>query len=241
MQLRLNKFLSKAGITSRREADKMIAEGRVQVNGEVIQILGYKIDDEKDCVDLDGKRVKSDKGLTYLLLNKPSGYLVTLKDPFKRPTIMSLLPQMKRRIFPVGRLDFDSEGLLLLTNNGELAYRLMHPRYKVRKEYLLTVKGKPDPSSLSSIKKGIYLDGKKTAPAKITQIASSQKRSHLRVEIYEGRKRELRRMFEATGYRVMKLKRIKFAGLTLGKLKKGEWRYLTRKEIDLLRRKVGLG
>lgn len=241
MQLRLNKFLSKAGITSRREADKMIAEGRVKVNGEVIQILGYKIDDEEDCVDLDGKRVKSDKGLTYLLLNKPSGYLVTLKDPFKRPTIMSLLPQMKRRIFPVGRLDFDSEGLLLLTNNGELAYRLMHPRYKVRKEYLLTVKGKPDPSSLSSIKKGIYLNGKKTAPAKITQIAFSQKRSHLRVEICEGRKRELRRMFEATGYRVMKLKRIKFAGLTLGKLKKGEWRYLTRKEIDLLRREVGLG
>jgi len=231
MQVRLNKFLSHCGIASRREADKMIAAGKVKVNGEAIQILGYKIDTEEDKVEVNGKIVKEDKGFKYL---------VTMKDPFQRPTIMDLLPSLGRRVFPVGRLDFETEGLLLLTNDGEMAYRLMHPKYKIKKVYMVKVKGKPDHSGLLRLEKGIYLDRKRTAPVKITQIAADSKNSQFRIEIHEGRKREVRRLFETIDHRVLKLRRIKFAGLSIDKLKKGHWRYLNSVEVSRLKIKVGL-
>ncbi len=240
MQTRLNKFLSQTGVASRRESDKMIAEGRVTVNGEVIQVLGYKIDDAKDKVEADGKRVKKDENLICLMLNKPSGYLVTLKDPFHRPTIKDLLPKLKKKVFPVGRLDYDSEGLILLMNDGELAYRLTHPRFKIKKTYLVKVTGSPDPANLSRLERGIFLDGRKTAPAKVSRLSDSTKRSFLRVEIYEGRKREIKRMCEAIGHRVLKIKRTGFAGLSLGKLTKGNYRFLRQREIDNLKKQVKL-
>jgi pseudouridine synthase len=240
MQIRLNKFLAQAGITSRREADIMIAEGRIKVNGRVVKVLGYKIDDEKDRVEVDGRRVEREEGLVYLMLNKPPGYLVTLKDNFQRPTIRQLLPSLSQRVFPVGRLDYDSSGLLLLTNDGELAFRLTHPRFRIPKAYLVEVRGEPGPSELSRLEKGIYLDGKKTAPAKIAQIRSDLKKSLFKVEIYEGRKREVRRMFQAVGHKVLQLQRINFAGLKLGNLKAGKWRYLTRKEVDSLKKLAAL-
>ena len=240
MQIRLNKFLSQTGTASRREADKMIAEGRVEVNGVAIQVLGYKIDDAKDRVEVDGKRVKKDENLIYLMLNKPSGYLVTLKDPFRRPTIKDLLPNLKKKVFPVGRLDYDSEGLILFTNDGELAYRLTHPRFKIKKIYLVKVTGSPDPSNLSRLERGIFLDGRKTAPAKVSRLSDSPKRTLLRIEITEGRKREVKRMCEAVGHRVLQLKRVGFAGLTLGKLAKGNYRFLGQKEIDNLKKQVRL-
>lgn len=240
MQIRLNKFLSQTGTASRREADKMIAEGRVEVNGVAIQVLGYKIDDAKDRVEVDGKRVKKDKNLIYLMLNKPSGYLVTLKDPFSRPTIKDLLPSLKKKVFPVGRLDYDSEGLILFTNDGELAYRLTHPRFKIKKTYLVKVTGSPDPSNLSRLERGIFLDGRKTAPAKVSRLSDSPKKTLLRIEITEGRKREVKRMCEAVGHRVLQLKRVGFAGLTLGKLAKGNYRFLGQKEIDNLKKQVKL-
>ena len=240
MQIRLNKFLSQTGTASRREADKMIAEGRVEVNGVAIQVLGYKIDDAKDRVEVDGKRVKKDKNLIYLMLNKPSGYLVTLKDPFRRPTIKDLLPNLKKKVFPVGRLDYDSEGLILFTNDGELAYRLTHPRFKIKKIYLVKVTGSPDPSNLSRLERGIFLDGRKTAPAKVSRLSDSPKKTLLRIEITEGRKREVKRMCEAVGHRVLQLKRVGFAGLTLGKLAKGNYRFLGQKEIDNLKKQVKL-
>jgi len=240
MQVRLNKFLSHCGIASRREADKMIAAGKVRVNGETIQILGCKIDTEEDKVEVNGKILKEDKDFKYLLLNKPSGYLVTMKDPFQRPTIMDLLPSLGRRVFPVGRLDFESDGLLLLTNDGELAYRLMHPKYNIKKIYLIEVKGEPDSPSILKLEKGIYLDRKKTAPAKITRVASGSKCSRFKIEIYEGKNREVRRLFETIGHSVLKLRRIKFAGLSIDKLKKGHWRYLNSEEVFRLKRKVGL-
>ncbi|TET73778.1 MAG: rRNA pseudouridine synthase [Candidatus Aminicenantes bacterium] len=238
MQIRLNKFLAQAGVASRREVDKMIAEGRIKVNGQVVQVLGYKIDDEKDRVDVEGRRVEKEEELVYLMINKPPGYLVTLKDNFQRPTIQQLLPSLRKRVFPVGRLDYDSSGLLLLTNDGELAYRLTHPRFKVPKVYLVKVKGEPDPSELTRLEKGIYLDDKKTAPAKIAQIGGDPKKSLLKVEIYEGRKREVKRMFQAIGHKVLQLQRINFGGLRLGSLKMGKWRFLTRKEIDSLKKQV---
>lgn len=240
MQIRLNKFLSQTGIASRREADKIIAEGKVMVNGVAVQVLGYKIDDTKDRVEVDGKRVKKDENLIYLMLNKPSGYLVTLKDPFSRPTIKDLLPNLKKKVFPVGRLDYDSEGLLLFTNDGELAYCLTHPRFKIKKTYLVKVTGSPDPSNLSRLERGIFLDGRKTAPAKVSCLSDSPKKILLRIEITEGRKREVKRMCEAVGHRVLQLKRIGFAGLTLGKLAKGNYRFLRQKEIDKLKKQVAL-
>jgi pseudouridine synthase len=240
MHIRLNKFLAQAGVASRREVDKMIAEGRIKVNGQVVQVLGCKIDDEKDRVEVEGRRVEREEGLVYLMLNKPPGYLVTLKDNFQRPTIQQLLPSLRQRVFPVGRLDYDSSGLLLMMNDGELAYRLTHPRFKVPKTYLVKVLGEPDPSELTRLEKGIYLDGKKTAPAKIAQIRSDPKKSLFKIEIYEGRKREVKRMFQAIGHKVLQLQRTNFGGLKLGSLKAGKWRYLTRKEIDTLKKLAAL-
>jgi len=240
MQIRLNKFLSQAGVASRRAADRLIEEGRVKVNGRVVQELGCKIDDQKDRVKIDGKKVEKDERLVYILLNKPAGYLVTLKDPFARPTVLDFLPSLKKRVFPVGRLDSDSEGILLLTNDGELANRLTHPSYNIKKTYLVKIKGEPDLARLIKLEKGIFLDGEKTAPAKVVLLAHNPKKSLLKIEIHEGRKREVRRMCEAMGHKVLELRRIAFAGLTLGKLKSGQWRCLTGKEILKLKKKVGL-
>lgn len=240
MKIRLNKYLALAGIASRREADRMISEGRVSVNGEMVDMLGIQVDGEKDKVEVDGKSVKPMKSGVYVILNKPPGYLVTAKDPFQRPTIMNLLPSMKNRIFPVGRLDFDSEGLLLLTNDGDLANRLMHPSYQVIKEYRIRVKPEPDLSALATLQKGISLDGKKTAPAKFRILTTTVKGTLLMAKIHEGRKRELRRMFEYMGFRVLALKRVKLGNLHLGHLKKGKWRHLTRDEVARLKKKVGL-
>jgi pseudouridine synthase len=238
--IRLNKFLSKTGVASRREADRLIAEGRIAVNNEIIQTLGAKIDDQKDAVTIDGKRVKSEHQFLYLILNKPPGFLVTLKDPLQRPTILDLIPNLKSRVFPVGRLDLDSEGLLLLTNDGELANRLMHPRYGIKKVYLVNVKNIPEPSRLQLLEKGIRIDGKKTAPAKVRLLKSGSKSALVRIELREGRKREVRKMFEAIGHPVRELKRIQFAELNLKNLKRGHWRYLTPTEISNLKKLTSL-
>lgn len=240
MVVRLNKFLSQAGVASRREADALISAGRIKVNSKVIRELGYKVDEREDKVEFDGKRVARHERSVYIMLNKPAGYIVTLKDPLRRPTIKELLPSLNQRIFPVGRLDSDSQGLLLLTNDGELAYRLTHPRFKVKKTYLVKVKGQPDYSKVTKLERGIFLEGKKTAPARASLLKGSPRKSSLKIEIYEGRKREVRRMFEAIGHRVVKLERVKFGGLTLGKLKMGHWRFLRQKEIEVLKNKVVL-
>ncbi len=240
MLIRLNKFLAQAGVASRREVDRMITEGMIKVNGRVIQTLGQKIDDEKDRVEVGGKVIEKEEETVYLILNKPPGYLVTLNDPYKRPTIKELLPSLKQRIFPVGRLDYDSEGLLLLTNDGELAHRLAHPRYRVPKTYLVEVQGIPDSFKISRLEKGIFLEGKKTAPARISRLRKSAEKSLHRVEIYEGRKREVKRMFEAIGHHVLHLKRVGFGRVRLGTLKTGNWRFLTPREMNSLKSEVGL-
>ena len=238
--VRLNKFLSAAGVSSRREADRLIEQGRVKVNGKIVQTLGIKVDENKDRIEVDGKTVEGAQRKVYMLLNKPPQFLVTLKDPFQRPTITDLLPKLKTRLFPVGRLDFDSEGLLLMTNDGELTNRLIHPRYEIKKIYLVKIKGHPEKEQMSRLERGISIDGKKTSPAKIFPISSSPSRSLYKVELHEGRKREIRRMFEAIGFRVLLLRRIKFAGLTLDGLNPGDWRYLTDKEVQNLYKKAGL-
>jgi pseudouridine synthase len=240
MLIRLNKFLAQSGVASRREADRLIAEGRVRVNYAVIEELGTKIDPARDSVRVDGRIIKVSEGKLYILLNKPPGYLVTLKDPFKRPTILELLPTLNTRVFPVGRLDFNSEGLLLLTNDGELANRLMHPRYRIKKVYEVRARGIPSQKDLQRLEKGILLDGKRTAPAKVTPVRLGSKDARIRIELTEGRKREVRRMFEAVGHGLFSLERTSYAGLTRGNLKKGRWRNLTPSEVAGLKKQVGL-
>lgn len=177
MHIRLNKFLAQAGVSSRRGADKLITQGRVKVNGQVVKSLGCKVDGEKDKVEVEGKEVKKGKKSVYLMLNKPSGCLVTLEDPFQRPTIKKFLPSLKTRVYPVGRLDFESEGLLLITNDGKLTHRLTHPRYQIKKTYLVKIKGIPQPEDISKLERGIVLDSRKTAPAKINLLKENESQS----------------------------------------------------------------
>ncbi len=240
MLLRLNRYLSMRGAASRREADRLIADGRVQVNGQTVSDLGVKVDEAGDRVAVDGRLLRPVRDLVYLALNKPPGYLVTRDDPEGRPTVMALLPKMRESVFPVGRLDLDSEGLLLLTNDGELAFRLTHPRFEIRKLYAVEVAGSLSDEEASRLEKGIRLDGRKTAPARVRVAQRGLRRSQALVEIHEGRKREVRRMMEQVGHPVQSLKRVEFAGLRLGSLPRGQWRHLRRDEILSLRRLAGL-
>jgi len=241
LKVRLNKFLSLAGVTSRREADRWISDGRVSVNGKIVDELGVKVDEEKDIVRVDGRPVRAKPKAVYILLNKPIGYLVTLKDPFGRATVKSLLPASLGRVFPVGRLDLASEGLLLLTNDGELAFRLAHPRFGVKKVYLAKVRGEPGKDALGRLEKGVYLEGERTAPAKVSLLSSGTKASWLRLELQEGRKREVREMCRAVGHSVLELRRVEFAGLSLEGVKPGQWRHLEPPEVRRLKALVGLG
>ncbi len=240
MQVRLNKYIAQSGLASRRAADRLITEGKIKVNGSVVSVLGHKIDPVRDRVEVDGRTIHPSEDRIYLMLHKPPGCLVTRKDPFQRPTVMDLLPPHASGAFPVGRLDLESEGLLLLTNDGELAHRLMHPRYEVKKLYRIKVKGRPADANLEALRQGIHLYGKKTAPARIKAVSLGSRNSWFEVEIHEGRKREIRRMFESQGHIVLVLKRLRFAGLSLGKLGSGCWRDLTGPEIRALKKLAGL-
>ncbi len=239
--VRLNKFLAHAGVCSRREADRWIAEGRVNVNGRAVFELGEKIDPGKDRVQVNGKPVRGEQERPlYILLNKPAGRVVSVKDPFGRPTVLDLLKHLPARVYPVGRLDLDTEGALLLTNDGELALRLTHPRYGVTKVYEVRVEGEPREEDLDKVRHGIFLEGRRSAPARIKIVRRSHRHATLKVEIHEGRKREIRKLFEAVGFPVAGLVRTDFAGLTLDELKPGRWRYLRTAEVKRLKTLAGL-
>jgi pseudouridine synthase len=238
--MRLNKFLSKAGITSRRGADLLLEQGRVAVNEKIITRLGTVIDHEKDLVTVDGKPVKLTEEYFYLILNKPSGYLVTCKDDFNRPIVIDLVGKYKNLVKPVGRLDFDSSGLLILTNDGELAFRLSHPRFQIDKIYLVKCEGKITDTEMAKLAGGIELDDGVTAPAKIQLVSKSGAFSKFYITIHEGRKRQIRRMCQAIGKKVVTLKRVSIGNIELGGLKSGIYRHLDNKEITSLRKAVGL-
>jgi pseudouridine synthase len=240
LQLRLQKFLAEAGVGSRRYCEKLISQGRVRVNGQIVTKLGTKVDPECDLVELDSKVIKLEKDLVFILLNKPKGVLTTVKDEFSRPTVMQLISIEGVRLYPVGRLDKDTEGLLLLTNDGKLAHRLTHPRFKVKKVYYVEVAGKLAKKSLGQLEKGVRLADGITAPAKVEVIKFGGDKTLLKITIREGRKRQIKRMFRALGYQVLYLKRIAFGPLKLGSLSSGEWRYLTSQEVEKLRKAVGL-
>jgi len=228
--------LAKAGIASRREADRIVMEGRVSVNGKVIDALGFKADALNDHIKVDGKRITVFEPKIALLLNKPRGYLSTVKDPGGRTTVMDLLKNVRCRIYPVGRLDFDAEGLLLLTNDGELANILTHPKFSIPKTYLVKVGGVPEEKKLVRLKRGVMLEDGKARVVSCSILRHGGKNSWLRVVVTEGRNRLVKRMFAAIGHPVLKLKRIQLGPIQLGDLPFGQYRYLTPEELIKLRR-----
>lgn len=231
---RLQKILSSAGISSRRSAEVMITEGRVTVNGVTVTELGSKADTETDRIAVDGKPVSIPKKRVYLLLNKPAGYVTTLSDPGGRPVVTELLKNIPERLYPVGRLDFNTEGLLLLTNDGDWANRLAHPSHEVEKEYLVKIRGSLDNDKIALLSNGIKLDDGLTAPAKVQVIRVLEKNVWFTITIHEGRYRQVRRMCEALELPLVKLKRIRYGNILLGELKAGEYRLLDPAEAKML-------
>jgi len=233
---RIQKILSRAGIASRREAERMVLEGRVTVNGKVIDTLGFKADPLKDHIKVNGKRLVRFEPNVTLLLNKPRGYVSTVRDPEDRPTVMDFLKGVKQRIYPVGRLDVDAEGLLLLTNDGDLAYLLSHPRYSVPRTYLAKVSGVPDERDLNRLKRGVSLEDGKAKAVSVSILRLSEKNSWIRIVVTEGRNHLVKRMLFAIGHSVLKLKRIEFGLLRLGTLSPGQFRHITSEELSRLKK-----
>lgn len=232
MAERIQKIISEYGIASRRSAEKMISQGRIRVNGKTA-VLGQTADSETDIIEIDGKKLSKRPGYVYLMLNKPRGYITTLSDEQGRKTAAQLV-DCGTRVYPVGRLDADSEGLLLFTNDGELANRLMHPRACVRKIYEVTVRGADDSTEML-LSRPIELDGRKIVPPEIRRIRESGDKVTFEIVIHEGKNRQVRRMCEAAGVRVARLCRVGEGGLSLGNLPAGKWRPLTEDEIALLK------
>ena len=237
---RLNKILATAGIASRRRADELISRGLVTVNGRKETRLGSQAVWGIDAIAVNGQPIPGPPIKIYLMLNKPFGYVCTLKDPEGRPIVRDLIKGVKERIYPVGRLDFDSQGLLILTNDGELSHRLMHPKYRIPRTYKAIIGGSISNASVEQLKRGILLDDGPTGPARIRVINTQHKRSVVRITIFEGRSREIRRMFEALGHKTLQLIRIGYGNLQLGDLKVGDYRHLNEREIKALRTAVGL-
>jgi 23S rRNA pseudouridine2605 synthase len=235
-QERIQKILAKAGIASRREAEEMLIEGRITVNGKVVDTLGSKADPSKDQIKVDGNRLPVFEPPIILLLNKPRGYLSTVKDPGGRPTIMDFLKKIKWRVYPIGRLDFDAEGLLLLTNDGELTYHLSHPKFSVPRVYWAKVSGVPDEKKLARLKRGILLEDGRAKIASYRLLRHKEKNSWIEVVVTEGRNRLVKRIFLAIGHPVLKLKRVGFGPIQLGSLPIGQFRYLLPEEIEKVRK-----
>jgi len=235
-EIRLQKFLSERGIASRREAERLIAAGQIRVNGVVVKELGTKVDPQVDQVSYRGKPVSSAPEDLYYLIHKPKNVIVTRKDPEGRKTVYEMIPNLHPSVRSVGRLDFDSEGLLILTNDGDLAYRLTHPSFEVKKTYEVQVERLVAPEDIRSLEKGVVLEGERTAPARIKRIPGKGRGEFwYAVEIHEGKKRQVRRMFEWAGAEVLRLVRVKLGSLQLGDLPKGKWRKLSPGELAKLK------
>lgn len=235
MEERLQKILSAAGISSRRAAEDIILEGRVRVNGKVVTELGAKADPDNDHVKVDGKLINPKQPKAYLMLNKPTGFVTTMSDPEGRPIVAHLLKGVKVRVYPVGRLDYDTEGLLLLTNDGDFAHLVTHPRHELPKTYLVKVKGFLEDRHVENLEQGVFLKDGRTAPARVKKLRKEESNSWVEITIHEGRKRQVRRMIDFTGHSVIKLKRTKVGNLNLGELPVGAYRHLTLDEVRGLR------
>ena len=237
---RLNKVISTAGLASRRTADDWIRDGRVSVNGRTVTDLGTTVDPGKDRVAVDGREIPSAPSLIHIMLNKPFGYICTLKDPEGRPVVTDLLPDIPVRVYPVGRLDFDTLGLLLLTNDGPFAQRLTHPSYQVPRTYKATVSGYLTDEAMFALRNGIDLEDGPSGPSRVMIVSRTNRQSTVRITIKQGRSRQIRRMLEGVGYLVIHLMRTGFGPLNLGDLKLGQYRQLDEEEVSSLYRMVGL-
>ncbi len=236
---RLQKVLAAAGIASRRASEELIVQGRVEVNGEIAE-LGRKVDPEVDVVTVDGERINIDPERVYVMLNKPQGVVTTLDDPEGRPTVMDLI-NLPQRLFPVGRLDQDTEGLLLLTNDGELTNALTHPSYGVERTYVALVPGPVRGRTLGQLREGVELDDGRATPVRARVLETQRSKALLEVVMTEGRKREVRRMLGALGLHVERLARVNYGGVELGDLRQGKWRFLRQPEVAQLHAAVGGG
>ncbi|MBM4014212.1 MAG: rRNA pseudouridine synthase [Planctomycetes bacterium] len=234
-EMRLQRWLAMCGVESRRHCEELILAGRVQVNGKVAAELGTKVDPERDEVRVDGERVRAPTRPWYIALHKPSGVVCTNDDPAGRPRAVDLVARVKARLFPIGRLDEDSEGLLLLTNDGDFAAKVAHPRYQVAKIYRVTVKGEPNADAIQKLQHGVWLAEGKTAPARVTVLRKTREFTTLLISLREGRNREIRRMLARVELPVTKLLRVQVGPVKLGTLKRAEWRVLERWEVDALK------
>jgi 23S rRNA pseudouridine2605 synthase len=232
--VRLQKYIASTGFASRRKAEEIISQGRVSVNGITVTEMGTKVTGE-DIVEIDGKPISKEIKKVYIILNKPIGYVSTSDDQFGRATVLDLVSDISERIYPVGRLDYDTSGLLFLTNDGEMTFALTHPRFKIEKVYIAEVFGKPTDEKINILKKGIEIEGVKTTPAKIEILNLETNKSKLRITIHEGRNREIRKMFELIENPVISLKRIEEGGIELNDLETGKWRHLKNDEIKRLK------
>ncbi|NLK01154.1 MAG: rRNA pseudouridine synthase [Clostridia bacterium] len=226
---RLQKVLARRGVASRRKCEDLILAGKVAVNGKIVTRLGTKVDENKDCIEVEGRVIGTEKKV-YIALNKPRGYISTVSDPRGRKTVMDLIGDIDERVYPVGRLDYNSQGLLLMTNDGDLAYKVTHPSCEVKKTYEVSVVGTPTDRELDRLRKGVSLEDGITAPARV-RIKSRGRISEIIITIHEGRKRQVRRMFQAVGYRVINLCRIQVGNISLGGIPPGKYKIMSENEI----------
>lgn len=227
--------MAMSGVASRRASEKIIEEGRVKVNGKVTTQLGTTVDPDKDLVEVDDQPITCVTEMIYILLNKPSGFVTTSNDQFNRPTVLDLLKGLSARVYPVGRLDYQTSGLLILTNDGDLTLKLTHPKHEIFKTYLATVEGTIQPNNLEKLTNGVDIGDFITSPAKVTLIESSPYESVVTIDIREGKYRQVRRMFEAVGHPVLELQRTNVGELNLSGLSEGDWRNLTDAEVAYLK------
>jgi len=235
MILRLQKFLADSGVASRRKSEELILSKRITVNGNIISEPGFKIDDKIDTVTFDGKKVTKNERYIYILFNKPEGCVSTVKDQFGRKTVLDYFKNIPERIYPVGRLDYNTSGLLIMTNDGKLAYILTHPKHNIEKVYIAKVDKTPNDRDILLFKEGIEIDGRKTWPAKLTILKKDKKGTFIKIVIHEGRNRQVRKMCAAIGCNVISLKRTAIGKIELTNLKKGEYRFLSKNEIEYLK------
>ncbi len=229
-EMRLQKYLALCNVASRRASEEIILQGRVCINGEKCTILGTKVS-VGDEVSVDGSVISPETKKYYIMLNKPVGYVTTVSDEQGRATVMELVTDISKRVYPVGRLDFNTEGLLLLTNDGDFTYKVTHPKHSLEKTYEVWVSGKAEKNALRMLEQGVYIDGRKTAPARVEILDHTKASAILSITIHEGRNRQVRKMCAAVGFRVMNLKRVSEGGLSLGNLPIGKWRHLTDAEV----------
>ena len=235
--MRINKYIASSGVASRRKAEEIILDRRVKVNGEIVSELSFNIDENKDIVEIDGKVISLSENHVYIVLNKPEGYITTVKDQFDRPSVLDLVTDIKERVYPIGRLDYETSGLLILTNDGDLTYKLTHPKHEVDKTYVALVKGQPTYEELKNFRDGLEIEDYKTAPAKIRVVDVNEEKNYSKCEIkiHEGRNRQVRKMCKAINHPVLRLRRIAMGEIRLKGLKVGEYRHLTKEEIEYLK------